>query len=165
VRAFRLVLLAFAAVVLDAALAPEIEIAGARPDFLVLAIVYTSLVMGARAATITGFAIGLAADAAMPEYLGLHALSLSATAFAVSALWSRLVRTNALVQCMVLLAGSLMHDAIYYIAYYRNHLDLFGRFLLRFGVPGGLYTAALGSIVYFIALARNWRAIAGGARH
>jgi len=163
VRIARLALIAFAAVVLDAALAPEIEIAGARPDFLVMVVVYGSLIMGARAATIAGFLVGLAADAEMPEYLGLNALALSATAYATSGLWSHFVRTNVLVQCLVLFAGSLMHDAIYYLFYYRNHLDMFGRFLVRFGVPGGLYTAAFGALVCLIARTRNWRAVAGGA--
>ncbi len=129
-RAVRLALIAFAAVVLDAALAPEIEIAGARPDFLVMVVVYASLIMGARAATIVGFLLGLAADAEMPEYLGLNALALSATAYATSGLWSHLVRTNVFVQCLVLFAGSLLHDVIYYFFYYRNHLDMLGRFLV-----------------------------------
>jgi len=165
VRTARLVALAFVAVVLDAALAPEIAIAGARPDFLVLVVVYASLIVGGRAATIAGFAVGLAADAEIPEYLGLHALALSVTAFAMSGLWTRLVRSNILVQMLVLFAASLAHDAIYYLFYYRNHLDLFARFLLRFGVAGGLYTAALGAVVYLVARARNWRSIAGAAHH
>jgi len=165
VRTARLVALAFVAVVLDAALAPEIAVAGARPDFLVLVVVYASLIMGGRAATIAAFAVGLAADAEVPEYLGLHAFALSVAAFAMSGLWTRLVRSNVLVQMVVLFSASMAHDAIYYLFYYRNHLDLFARFLLRFGVAGGLYTAALGGIVYLVARARNWRSIAGAAHH
>jgi rod shape-determining protein MreD len=165
VRIARLVVLAFVAVILDAALAPEIAIAGARPDFLVMVVVYASLIVGGRTATVAGFAVGLAADAEIPEYLGLHALALSLTAFAMSGLWTRLVRSNVFVQMLVLLAASLAHDAIYYLFYYRDHLDLFARFLLRFGLAGGLYTAALGGVVYLVARRRNWRAIAGAARH
>jgi rod shape-determining protein MreD len=165
VRIVRLLLIAFAAIVLDAALSPEIEIAGARPDFLVMVVVYASLIMGPRAATVAGFLLGLAADAEMPEYMGLNALALSATAYATSGLWSHLVRTNVWVQCLVLFAASLMHDTIYYLFYYRNHLDMFGRFLVRFGVPGALYTAAFGSLVFLIARVRHWRAVAGGAHH
>lgn len=162
-RTARLAVIAFAAIVLDAALAPEIEIAGARPDFLVMVVVYASLAVGPRTATIVGFLLGLAADAEMPEYLGLNAFALSATAYATSGLWSHLVRANVFVQCLVLFAGSLMHDAIYYLFYYRNHLDMFGRFLVRFGVPGGLYTAAFGALVFLVARTMNWRAVAGGA--
>lgn len=162
-RAATLALLAFAAVVLDAALAPHIEIAGARPDFLVIVIVYASLLMGARAATIAGFSAGLIAGAEIPEYLGLNALALSATAYATSKLWSRLVRTNALVQCLVLFAASLTHDVIYYLVYYRNHLDMFGRFIARFGFLGGLYTAAFGALIFWLARVRGWRSITDGA--
>lgn len=162
-RTVRLALFAFAAVLLDAAVAPHMEIAGARPDFLVMVIVYASLVMGARAATIAGFVAGLLADAEMPEYLGLNALALSTTAYATSLLWGRLVRTNVLVQCLVLFAASLAHDAVYYLVYYRNHLDMLGGFLTSFGLLGGVYTAAFGALVFWLARARNWRAITDGA--
>jgi len=68
--------LAVVAVILDSAVAPEIEILGARPDFLVLVVAYAGLVLGARPATIVGFILGLIVDAEQPDYLGLHALSL-----------------------------------------------------------------------------------------
>lgn len=156
------VALAFAAVVLDATVAPEIEILGARPDLLVLVVVYGSLVLGSRPATIAGFAMGLIADSEMSEYLGLHALALAAVGFLSAGIWDHLVRGNVFVQCGVLLAASLAHDAVYYLIYYRNHLDMFWHFLARYGFLGGLYTAAFGALVFGLARARGWRAIAGG---
>jgi rod shape-determining protein MreD len=158
------VILAFAAVVADSSIAPEIEILGARPDLLVLVIVYGSLALGARPATIAGFLVGLVADSEMPDYLGLHALALTVIAYTCAGVWDRLVKTNVLVQCGVLFAATMAHDVIYYLVYYRNHLDLFARFLVRSGIPGGLYTAALGALVFFVAGRRGWRALTGDAR-
>ena len=154
--------MAFVAVVLDATLAPEIEILGARPDLLVLVVVYGSLIMGARAATIAGFLVGLVVDSELPEYLGLNALALSALGYLSGGTWDHLVRANVLVQCAVLFAASLAHDAIYYLVYYRNHVDMFARFMARYGLLGGLYTAALGVVIFVLARTRGWRAIAGG---
>lgn len=154
--------LAFLAVVLDATVAPQIEILGARPDLLVLVVVYGGLVLGPRPATIAGFVMGLVADSEMSEYLGLHALALAVVGYLSGGVWDHLVRGNVFVQCGVLLAASLAHDAIYYLVYYRNHLDMFSRFVGRYGLMGGLYTAALGALVFAIARARGWRAIAGG---
>ena len=156
------VLLTFMAIVLDATLAPEIEVLGARPDLLVLAIVYGSLVMGTRAATVAGFIAGLIVDAELPEYLGLNALALSAIGYMSGGVWDHLVRANVLVQCAVLFAGSIAHDAVYYMVYYRNHLDMFWRFMARYGLLGAVYTAAIGMIVFTLARLRGWRAIAGG---
>jgi hypothetical protein len=62
----------------------------------------------------------------------------------------------------VLFVASVAHDAIYYLVYYRNHLDMFWRFIARYGLLGGLYTAVLGTIVFGLARARGWRAITGG---
>ncbi|MFH1502501.1 MAG: rod shape-determining protein MreD [Candidatus Eisenbacteria bacterium] len=154
--------LAFIAVVLDATVAPEIEILGARPDLLVLVVVYGSLVLGSRPATIAGFVMGLIADSEMAEYLGLNALALAIVGFLSAGTWDHLVRGNVFVQCAVLAAATVIHDAIYYLVYYRNHLDMFWRFIARYGLLGGLYTAALGAVVFAIARARGWRAIAGG---
>ena len=156
--------LAVAAVLLDSAVAPEIELLGARPDFLVLLVAYAGLVLGARPATIVGFIVGLIVDAEQPEYLGLHAFSLSVIGFASAAAWEHLVRGSLFVQICVLFGAALAHDLIYYVVYYRNHLDMFGRFFVRFGFIGGVYTAAFAVLIFALARARTWRAIVGGTR-
>ena len=156
--------LAVAAVILDSAVAPRIELLGARPDFLVLLVAYAALVLGARPATIIGFIVGLIVDAEQPEYLGLHALSLAAIGFASAAAWEHLVRGSLFVQICVLFGAALTHDIIYYVVYYRYHLDIFGRFFVRFGLIGAAYTAAFSVMIFIFARANAWRAIASGTR-
>jgi rod shape-determining protein MreD len=158
-----LAVLAAVAVIADATLAPEIEILGARPDFLVLVVVYASLLVGTRPATIAGFLVGLVADSELPEYLGLHALALSAVGYITGGVWDHLVRGNVLVQCTLVFGASLLHDVIYYLVYYRNHLEMLGPFLLRYGVPGALYTAVFGGVVFALARLAGWRSIAHDA--
>lgn len=162
-RAGVLALLAALAVIADAALAPEIEILGARPDFLVLIVVYAGLLVGTRPATILGFLVGLVADAELPEYLGLHALALSAVGYVTGGIWEHLVRGNVLVQCTLIFGASLLHDVIYYVVYYRNHIDMLGPFLWRYGIPGALYTAVFGAVLFALAKAAGWRSIAHDA--
>jgi rod shape-determining protein MreD len=156
--------LSVAAVILDSAVAPEIEILGARPDFLVLVVAYAGLVLGVRPATVVGFILGLVVDSEQPEYLGLHALALSVIGYVTAAAWEHLVRGSLLVQMSVLFAAALAHDVIYYVVYYRNHLDMFARFFVRFGLVGAAYTASFAVLIYAMAQARAWRAIVGGTR-
>ena len=156
--------LAAAAVILDSAVSPEIELLGARPDFLVLVVAYAGLVLGARPATIIGFVLGLVVDAEQPEYLGLHAFALSVIGFASAAAWEHLVRGSLFVQISVLFGAALAHDLIYYVVYYRNHLDMFARFFVRFGFIGGAYTASFAVLIFALARARTWKAIVGGTR-
>lgn len=156
--------LALAAVVLDSAVAPEIEFIGARPDFLVLVVAYAGLVLGARPATIIGFILGLIVDSEQPEYLGLHALALSVIGYASAAAWEHLVRGSLLVQIAVLFCATLAHDVIYYVVYFRNHLDMFARFFVRFGLSGAAYTALFTVVIYTLAQVRSWRPIIGGTR-
>jgi len=156
--------LAVLAVILDSAVAPEIEIGGARPDFLVLVIAYAGLVLGARPATILGFIVGLVVDSEQPEYLGLHALALSAVGFACAFAWEHLFRGSVFVQMSLLFGAALAHDLIFYVVYYRNHVDMFARFMGRFGLAGAAYTAALALLLYVLARALGWRSIVGGTR-
>jgi rod shape-determining protein MreD len=155
--------LAALAVILDSAVAPEIEIIGARPDFLVLYVAYVALAMGARPATIVGFILGLIVDSEQHAYLGLHALALSLIGFACAAAWEHLVRGSLFVQISVIFCAVLAHDIIYYVAYYQ-YLDMFGRFFVRFGLLGAAYTAAFAVPLHAMAQIRGWRAITGGTR-
>lgn len=158
------VALAIAAVILDSAVSPEIELLGARPDFVVLVVAYAGLLLGARPATIMGFVLGLVIDSELPEYLGLHALALAVIGYVSAMAWEHLVRGSLLVQGSVLFGASLLHDLIYYAIYFRNHMDMLARFILRYGLLGGLYTAVLAIVVFALARLRALRPIAGGMR-
>ena len=162
IRAFAV--LCAVALVLDTALAPEIEILGARPDFLVLALVYGGLGLGVSVPVIAGFLMGLMTDSELPEYLGLNALALSVTAFAAASLLDRLVKSHILVQCSVIFGAILLRDTIFYTVYYRGSVDIFGLLLLRYSLIGAGYTVAIGLIIHFIARLATWRAITGAPR-
>ncbi len=162
IRAFAL--LCAGALILDAALAPEIEILGARPDFLVLALVYGGLGIGVSISIIAGFLMGLMVDSELPEYLGLNALALSITAFVSASVLDRLVKSQVLVQCSVIFGATLLRDTIFYTIYYRGNLDIFGHFVLRYSLVGAGYTVAIGLLIHVIARLANWRAITGAPR-
>jgi rod shape-determining protein MreD len=155
--------LAAVAVILDSAVAPEIELFGARPDFLVLFVAYSALILGARPAIIAGFIVGLIVDSEQHAYLGLHALALSLIGFGSAAAWEHLVRGSLFVQICVLFGAALLHDLIYYLVYY-HYFDMFGRFFLRFALIGAAYTAALTIVIHAMAQVRGWRSITGGTR-
>jgi len=157
------VTLCAAAVILDATLTPHIEILGARPDFAVLVVVYGALLLGGRAPIISGFTMGLIADSELPEYLGLNALALAITGYLASRILDHLVKANIFVQCTVIAGATLLRDVIYYVVYYRNHLELFGRFLVHQGLLGAVYTAVLGALIYALARALNWKGVTSGS--
>ncbi len=158
------VVLCTAALILDAALAPEIEILGARPDFLVLVLIYGGLGIGVNVSVIAGFFMGLMVDSELPEYLGLNALALAITAFVAASLLDRLVKSHVLVQCCVVFGAIVLRDTIFYTAYYRGSIDIFGHLLLRYSLVGAAYTVAIGLVIHVIARLANWRAITGAPR-
>jgi rod shape-determining protein MreD len=137
---------------------------GARPDFLVLVIVYGSLLLGARPAAVIGFLVGFLAGADEWETMGLSALALSIIGYASAGVWDHLVKVNVLAQCTVLFIATLLHDSIYYMVYFGYRMEIFVRFLATQGALGALYTAVLGAIIYTVARVAGWRAITGGSR-
>jgi rod shape-determining protein MreD len=163
-RTLAVIVFGFAAIILHTVLAPYIDILGARPDFLVLLVAYTALVLGARHAAIAGFITGLIIDSQTPGYLGLNALALSVTGYATARTWDHLVRANVLVHCSVLFFATLLRDAIYYLIRDSQGVGAAAGVILRHSLLGALYTAAIGGAMLAIWRARGGEGLAGDVR-
>ena len=137
---------------------------GANADLAVLVLVHGALLLGGRTPIISGFLMGLVADSELPEYIGLNALALAITGYVVSRLLDHLVKANIFVQCTVIAGATLLHDLIYYVVYYRNHLDLFGHFFAHQALLGAAYTAMLGAVIYAVGRAVNWKGMTSATR-
>jgi rod shape-determining protein MreD len=73
----------FPAAILQVTLAPRLEVAGAFPNLVLLAVVGWTLVRGAGSGLRWAVAGGLLLDLAAPGSLGVHALALAVAAYGV----------------------------------------------------------------------------------
>lgn len=93
---------------LQAGLAPRLEIWGARPDWLLVAVVFFALHVRAGSAAAGAWCLGFAADLLTLERPGLLAITYTATALLVAGLREYVFRMSAMTQFFVVLAVGLL---------------------------------------------------------
>lgn len=139
------VLLAFAALALQATLVPHVAIGGIRPDLPLVVTVLLGLWRGPLVGTLAGFFVGLAQDLTNPAFLGLNALVKSLLGYAVGSLRAHFDAHSPAAHAALLGAAVLAHDLVYLTIFTRLALsELFLGLALR-SVPTALYTAVVGT--------------------
>jgi len=93
---------------LQSALAPRIELFGARPDLILVVTVFFAMHAGRREAVLCAWLLGVLADLMTIERFGLLALSYALIAMIVASVRDFLFRYNAFSQFVVTAAASLL---------------------------------------------------------
>lgn len=93
-----LVVWTLAALLVRGSLSDVLAVYGARPDFLVMVLVYWALVAGPAPGTAAGFLVGLVADADLGRGLGLQAGLFSLSGYVVGHAGQQLIRENPFLQ-------------------------------------------------------------------
>ena len=151
----RHILLLLLAFVLQTTWVHLFEIAGLKPDLVLLVLVYTALRSGPVESTLLGFGIGFIQDLYAPADLGLNALTKSVVGFSVGYGRSGVVAESVWVQVSFLVGGVLVHDLLYYLGSSAVDLADVPFFWLRYGPGSALYTGALGAALSGLLLVRR----------
>jgi rod shape-determining protein MreD len=101
-------------IILQTTLVPAIDIFGAGPDLLMVALFLFARKTGPFGATWVGFFLGLAEDLYSPSILGQNALSRTVAGFFAGLFNERVMRVDFLFQLVLLLLTFFLHDALYY---------------------------------------------------
>jgi len=146
-RVVRMLILLYAAVLLQTTLAPAIEILGVRPDFPFLLVLLVALHEGAAGGAVAGFVAGLFVDLGSAQTLGVSSLANSVVAFVVGSLSERLVRDSAVTRTLVAFAAVAVRDqAVAALAIAEGFLDGL-KLIGTFSLPGGVYSAVFAAAV------------------
>ena len=144
------ILSATGVMVVQLTIAPRLELAGVRPDWLLVFIIFIALHAKIPDAIAAGWLIGLGADLLTIERFGLLSLSYGLTALLVVAVRDNLFSFSALTQTLVtFLAGCvirtawMLYQGVLYDAPGFLPADLGGGVLLA-----ALYTAAWAPLVH-----------------
>ena len=135
-----------AAVLLEDALA----FGPARPDFVVVLLVYGSIRWGALGGAALGFGLGLIRDALVLYSLGYHGLGMTLLGYAVGKLRETLYLSAPAVDLLLLVGAKLALDILVLAGAAGGAWAAFEvRFFWEAPV-GALYTAGLGGLLYRI---------------
>ncbi len=133
-------LLAVVALIGNVLIAPLISFGPIAPDFSLIVLAILALGEGAFAGTIGGFVLGLVADTAIPNLLGLNAFCKALAGYFVGRARSRLVIGLPLVEASMVSLMALAHDLLYLIGQSLFSEGPFFRPLFMIVVPSALYT-------------------------
>lgn len=128
-----------------------VNIGLARPDLIIIIIVWLTLTRDLTWGVAFGFGAGILLDSQSPQFLGLGALLKVFAAIAVF-LISHRVRTESLVIRIGLVAGVVTaHDILYFLVVYSfdPHLELIT--LLNMIIPSALYTSLVAAGVLYLS--------------
>ncbi|MFH1108177.1 MAG: rod shape-determining protein MreD [Planctomycetota bacterium] len=137
--------LAVIALTLQAAVASRIELFAARPDFLLIVVVFLSLYAPPNNAIAAAWILGVCADLMTIERFGLIALSYGLTAMSLASVRENLFRYRVLTQAVVTFAACLLVRTawtVYYHGLYGATVPLFKDWVGG-AVIASIYTAAL----------------------
>lgn len=146
--------LSLALLLLHLMIVPYLTLANVVPDIILIFVIYLAIREGRVPATIAGFCLGLLLDLLGGEssVLGLSALTKSVTGFAAGYSYSegRAIQTLGSYRfLMVVGAGSLLHNALYFTIYLQGtSVSFFDAFFLH-AVPGALYNVLITVIPMF----------------
>lgn len=125
-----------------------LAIKGIRPDLLLIYLILLTFKEGRIAGTISGFFLGLTYDAYAADFIGLSALTKSATAFIVAYFPKEMMGRGFFYVGGVLLGCSFFHDFIYSFIYSLGSQTNFINLVFRYVIFSSLYTTFLGLIIY-----------------
>jgi rod shape-determining protein MreD len=134
-------ILVFAALLLQVTLFGKIEIFGARPDGVLIVLVYIALAFGAIVGSIVGFLVGLAQFAIMATALASLPLAGTVVGFAVGRYGTKIMYESYLVQLVIIFASVVIFDSINMLW---SAPAGFGWSLARWTLPAAAYTALVG---------------------
>jgi rod shape-determining protein MreD len=143
-----------AAIILQQTLVRLIGVQGARPDFILIALIAISLRHGHLYGLYGGLLIGLIQDVYAIESLGANALAKALVGYLIGQLDERTVKIMPVTKVLLLGTGFVVHDLLY-----TWFIGLTGtayvHSLLRFSIPSFIYTLLIAAFIYTLMPTRS----------
>jgi rod shape-determining protein MreD len=154
-RIVRHILLLILAFVLQTTWVEALEVAGLKPDLIILVLIHIALRTGSMEGTLLGFCVGFLQDTHTPADLGLNALVKTLVGFCVGYCRAGVVADNVQVQIALIFAAVLLHDLVFFVGSSGVAWTDVPFFWLRYSVGRALYTSLIGVFIYAALLLRS----------
>jgi rod shape-determining protein MreD len=140
-----------ASVVLQSILLNHLTIVGAKPDLILLVVVFLGLFKGSTGGAMAGFCGGLIYDLMSSSLLGLNALSLTLVGFLVGLIHGKVYGENIVLQVVLAFAATLMSNILFFLLSAIFHLaSPLGHGLGRIILPAALYNICLVLPIFWV---------------
>ena len=156
INRFSIYLTLFLALFLQAGIANNIRIFGARPDLILMSVVFFGLFSGAGAGFESGIVAGAMADILALDFFGINMITLAATGLMAGMVSEKFFKESKRMDFILVTAFSVFSMALHYAfvaVFSKSAIISFRDFFTSSVVPAAIYTG-LASIPVFPALIR-----------
>ena len=108
-------LMAFIGLLLQSTVFSHATIAGVKPDFVLVLVLFTAILEGPKRGVLFGYTLGLFEDIMTGRFIGVNALSKGLTGLLIGWVTGRTYSENLLVPIMSVFIGTLFNGLIFFI--------------------------------------------------
>jgi rod shape-determining protein MreD len=155
VNRFSMYLLLFIALILQMTIVDYLKISGAKPDLMLILVIFFGLFFGVSAGLESGFAAGLSKDIFSTDIFGINTLTLVVTGLMVGLLSPKFFKESRITQAAIVFALALLSMLVHYITgsiisnvTYMNLPE----YIFGLMIPASLYTCAVSAIIFPILI-------------
>lgn len=132
------------------------QVAGVKPDLILMLVVFNGFLQGSREGAFLGFLAGLMQDAFTGSYIGLNALTKMLAGYLVGLAEGRLYKESAILAAVMTFLASVVSQLVYYVLlfYLQVLVSPQGAFF-QVIIPTAIYTTLLVPLTYWKFLRSN----------
>lgn len=145
---FVLLILAVLALILQTTLFHELALAGAKPDLVLILIIFMAIICGPQKGGITGFLLGLLEDLYLGRFIGMNCLSKGLTGITAGLLTLGAFSENLLVPIITVFLGTLLNGFIYFFLGMLLGMKWTLELFLWKSIPLAIYNMCLVPFIY-----------------
>ena len=143
--------LVMSVIVYQTLLADLLIVGSARPDLILVLIVWLTLTRDLTWGVSFAFLAGIFEDSHTPQFLGLGAFLKIAGAVAVYLISHRVRTDRLIIRIGTVAAVVLAHDILYFLVVYSFNVQLEFETLLHTIMPSAAYTTVIAAVVLYLA--------------
>ncbi len=143
--------LVLSVIVYQTLLADLLTVDSARPDLILVLIVWLTLTRDLTWGVSFAFLAGILEDSHTPQFLGLGAFLKIAGAVAVYLISHRVRTDRLIIRVGMVAAVVLAHDILYFLVAYSFDVQLELATLLHSIIPSAAYTSVIAAVVLYLA--------------
>ncbi|MDX9872229.1 MAG: rod shape-determining protein MreD [Clostridia bacterium] len=147
-RNLLLFLMAFLALLLQTTVFNQFNIAGVKPDLILVLVICLSVVNGPRRAGVLGFSLGLLEDFYLGRFIGMNAVSKGAAAVVVGWFTLGAFSENLLVPIVSVFLGTVFNTILYFLIGHMLDLNWTLQLWLWNTIPLAIFNMCIVPFIY-----------------
>ena len=149
-KPFLIVVASFFALILQSTVFNVLSVAGGKPDFLLLFVVFYAIFRGPLPGGVLGLALGLMEDLMVGRFIGLNAICKGLIGYAVGSAEKRLYKDNFFVPIAALVVASFVNSIFYGIVSNLIGSSITVQTMVLNAIPNGIYNMFFAPVIYAI---------------